>query len=181
MIGLALGFGLSSPAWLALLAYTQGSARQAQLSAVHFQWGVPVRASSGFCPTQLDRELGGFFHAFAAAYGDRTRACGLVSPVALLAGLATRAGELSPQIKWELGLLVIVLIIATPPSVSLFRWSFRWLPFLHVILALCAAEALRILESWRDGSAEGDTKRVGGGRSVSAYCRRGCLDLRWSA
>ena len=29
------------------------------------------------------------------------------------------------------------------PSAGVFRWSFRWLPFFHLILALCAAEALR--------------------------------------
>ena len=32
------------------------------------------------------------------------------------------------------------------PSANVFRWSFRWLPFLHVILALCAAEALRLFD-----------------------------------
>jgi hypothetical protein len=31
------------------------------------------------------------------------------------------------------------------PSAGVFRWSFRWLPFFHLILALCAAEALRKL------------------------------------
>ena len=50
----------------------------------------------------------------------------------------------------------MVLIISMLPSASVFRWSFRWLPFVHVILALCAAEALRVLASRRDGvTAEG--------------------------
>jgi hypothetical protein len=29
------------------------------------------------------------------------------------------------------------------PSAGVFRWSFRWLPFFHLILALCAAEAMQ--------------------------------------
>ena len=86
-------------------------------------------------------------------------ACGLVPPVALLAGLVARGRALLRQIKWELGLLIIVLIIAMLPSAGLFRWSFRWLPFLHVILALCAAEALRVLGSRKDALAEEGTGR----------------------
>jgi hypothetical protein len=30
------------------------------------------------------------------------------------------------------------------PTAGLFRWSFRWLPFVHLVLAICAAEALRV-------------------------------------
>ena len=33
------------------------------------------------------------------------------------------------------------------PSANLFRWSFRWLPLVHLLLALCAAEALQLLET----------------------------------
>jgi hypothetical protein len=44
--------------------------------------------------------------------------------------------------KWELGLLAVVLLIAMLPSANVFRWSFRWLPLLHLALALIAAAAL---------------------------------------
>src|SRR3977135_2804421 len=37
-IGLVLGFGLSAPAWLALLDLVQGSARELQSAAAHWQW-----------------------------------------------------------------------------------------------------------------------------------------------
>jgi hypothetical protein len=30
------------------------------------------------------------------------------------------------------------------PTAGLFRWSFRWLPFFHLILAVCAAEVLQM-------------------------------------
>jgi hypothetical protein len=30
------------------------------------------------------------------------------------------------------------------PTTGMFRWSFRWLPFFHLVLAICTAEALRL-------------------------------------
>ena len=35
------------------------------------------------------------------------------------------------------------------PTAGLFRWSFRWLPFIHLVLAICAAEALQARPSQR--------------------------------
>src|SRR4029453_11311632 len=32
------------------------------------------------------------------------------------------------------------------PTAGVFRWSFRWLPLVHVVLALCAAESLRLFD-----------------------------------
>jgi hypothetical protein len=51
-----------------------------------------------------------------------------------------RAPQLVRQIKWELILLLIVLLLCMIPTAGLFRWSFRWLPFFHLVLAICAAE-----------------------------------------
>jgi hypothetical protein len=48
LLGVALGFGLSAPAWLALLDLVQGSARESQPAAAHWQWIVPWRALPGF-------------------------------------------------------------------------------------------------------------------------------------
>src|SRR5438094_985088 len=64
----------------------------------------------------------------------------------LLAGLIGCGREFVRQIKWELALLLLVLLLAMLPTAGVFRWSFRWLPFFHLILALCAAEALRSLQ-----------------------------------
>src|SRR5205823_10738009 len=47
-------------------------------------------------------------------------------------------------IKWELVLLSVLLLLCMIPTAGLFRWSFRWLPFFHLVLAICAAEALRL-------------------------------------
>src|SRR4029434_1014685 len=47
VVGVALGFGLSAPAWLALLDLVQGSARELQSAAAHWQWRVPPAALPG--------------------------------------------------------------------------------------------------------------------------------------
>ena len=48
------------------------------------------------------------------------------------------------RVKWELVLLLLVLLLSMTPTAGMFRWSFRWLPFFHLVLAICAAEALRL-------------------------------------
>jgi hypothetical protein len=70
-------------------------------------------------------------------------ASGLVAPAAIVAGLVWRGRPLVRRIKWELILLFVVLALCMTPTAGLFRWSFRWLPFFHLILAICAAEALQ--------------------------------------
>src|SRR5207244_7185718 len=47
LVGVALGFGLSAPAWMALLDLVQGSARELQSAAAHWQWRVPLAALPG--------------------------------------------------------------------------------------------------------------------------------------
>src|SRR5437899_9322735 len=47
LFGVALGFGLSAPAWLAILDLVQGSARELQPARAHWQWLVPPAALPG--------------------------------------------------------------------------------------------------------------------------------------
>lgn len=142
LFGVALGFGLSAPAWLALLDYIQGSARELS-SLAHFRWVVPVAALPGFilpCWTVNWVE-------FSPRHVPRTSielACGLVAPVTLIAGFISRARFLWSRMKWEILLLMLVLALSMLPTAGLFQWSFRWLPFVHLVLALCAAEVLYI-------------------------------------
>lgn len=144
LFGVALGLGLSAPAWLAVFDYVHGSAREAQPTDVHWQWIVPWRALPGFilpCWTVKWAD-------FSTRHLPRTAtelACGLAAPAALAAGFLSRGRTLVRQIKWEFFLLLLVLLLSMIPTVGLFRWSFRWLPLFHLILAICAAEALRIL------------------------------------
>jgi hypothetical protein len=142
-IGVVLGFGLSAPAWLALLDLVRGSARELQSSVAHWQWRVPPAALPGsilpsWTVNWTDFSSRGRPHAAAEL------TCGLVAPAALVAALIWRPRLLVRQIKWELVLLLVVLLLCMTPTAGLFRWSFRWLPFFHLVLAICAAEALRL-------------------------------------
>ncbi|HEX3420709.1 MAG TPA: hypothetical protein VHT01_05745, partial [Candidatus Udaeobacter sp.] len=142
LVGVALGFGLSAPAWLALLDLVRGSARELQSATAHWQWRVPPAALPGlilpsWTVNWTDFSSRGRPHTAAELTG------GLVAAAALIAGFIWHRRQLVRQIKWELVLLLIVLLLCMTPTAGLFRWSFRWLPFFHLVLAICAAEVLR--------------------------------------
>ncbi|MBA3960272.1 MAG: hypothetical protein H0X40_00005, partial [Chthoniobacterales bacterium] len=150
--GLALGFGLSAPAWLALFDYIHGSARGEQANpGSHWQWLVPPAALPGFIwPGWTVRWSD--FSTQLKPHAAIELACGTVPPLALLAGLVRLRGAFVRQMKWELALLCVVLLIAMLPSTNVFRWSFRWLPLVHLVLVLLAADALaqlRLSALWR--------------------------------
>src|SRR4029453_3468062 len=138
-IGLVLGFGLSAPAWLALLDLVQGSARELQSAAAHWQWRVPPAALPGLILPSWTVHWTDF-SSRSCPHTAAELACGLVAPSVLIAGLIWRGRQLVRQIKWELVLLLLVLLLCMTPTAGLFRWSFRWLPLFHLILAICAAE-----------------------------------------
>jgi hypothetical protein len=143
LFGVALGFGLSAPAWLAIVDLVQGSARELQPAAAHRQWLVPPAALPGLilpCWTVNWTD----FSSRSLPHTATELACGLVAPAALIAVFIWRGRLLVRQIKWEVVLLFLVLLLCMMPTAGLFRWSFRWLPFFHLVLAICAAEALRI-------------------------------------
>ena len=143
LVGVALGFGLSAPAWLALLDLVQGSARELQSAAAHWQWRVPPASLPGLVLPSWTVNWTDF-SSRSRPHAAAELACGLVAPAALIAGLVWRGRQLVRHIKWELVLLLIVLVLCMTPTAGLFRWSFRWLPFFHLVLAICAAEALRL-------------------------------------
>jgi len=143
LFGVVLGLGLAAPAWLALLDYVHGSARAAQDSAEHFQWRVPAAALPALILPNWTVNWADFSSRLMPHTATEL-ACGFVSPVAFLAGLIAFGRAFVRTIKWELGFLVLVLLLCMLPTANVFRWSFRWLPLLHLILALCAAQSLRL-------------------------------------
>jgi len=143
LFGVTLGFGLSAPAWLALLDLVQGSARELQSSTAHWQWRVPPVALPGLILPSWTVNWTDF-SSRARAHTAAELACGLVAPAALIAGLLWDARQFVKRIKWEFILLLLVLLLCMIPTAGLFRWSFRWLPFFDLILAICAAEVLRL-------------------------------------
>jgi len=142
LIGLALGIGLSAPAWLALLDLVQGSARELQPAAAHWQWRVPPAALPGMILPSWTVNWTDF-SSRSLPHTAAELACGLVAPAALVAGLVWRGRRAVRQMKWDLILLLLVLLLCMTPTAALFRWSFRWLPFFHLVLAVCAAEVLQ--------------------------------------
>jgi len=142
LVGVALGFGLSAPAWLALLDLVRGSARELQSATAHWQWRVPPAALPGLILPSWTVNWTDF-SSRNLAHTAGELACGLVAPAAFVAALVWRGRPLVRRMKWELILLFVVLALCMTPTAGLFRWSFRWLPFFHLILAICAAEVLR--------------------------------------
>ena len=155
-IGLVLGFGLSAPAWLALLDLVQGSARELQSAAAHWQWRVPPAALPGLILPSWTVNWTDF-SSRNLPHTAAELACGLVAPAALVAAMIWRPRQLVRHIKWELVLLLLVLLLCMTPTAGMFRWSFRWLPFFHLVLAICAAEVLRL----KPGSATPATAALG--------------------
>jgi hypothetical protein len=142
LCGVALGVGLAAPAWLALFDYIHGSARQIQVSTAHYQWLVPPTA----LPALILPAWTVNWADFSTRYLPHTATelgCGLVAPAALVAGFLWRPRLLIARMKWELLLLLLLLVLAMLPTAGVFRWSFRWLPFFHLILAVCAADVLQ--------------------------------------
>src|SRR4029077_21189633 len=156
LLGVALGFGLSAPAWLAILDLVQGSARELQPARAHWQWLVPPAAFPGLILPCWTVNWADFSNRYLPHTATEL-ACGLVAPAALIAGLVWRARALVRGNKWGLGLLLPVFLLSMIPTAGLFRWSFRWLPFFHLVLALCAAEALHL----RPGSPVPATAALG--------------------
>lgn len=140
--GAALGFGMSAPAWLAVLDYIHGSARGITSSTAHWQWLVPLSALPGFIlPCWTVNWVD--FSTRMMPHSATELACGLVAPVAVIAALFNHGRAFFKKLRWEFLLLLLVLLLCLLPTAGVFRWSFRWLPFFHLVLALCAAEALR--------------------------------------
>jgi hypothetical protein len=143
IIGAGFGFALAAPAWLALLDSVQGSARSLQESAAHFQWLVPWSAWPGLIlPSWTVKWLD--FSSRLVSHSATELACGLIPVPAIVAALMTKRRGFLQRTKWDLLLLVSVALLAMIPTAGVFRWSFRWLPLFHLVLALCAAERLRL-------------------------------------
>src|SRR5262249_9770291 len=118
-----------------------GSARQSLDPSAHWQWLVPWNAWPGLVLPSWTVNWCNFWSKLEP-HRAAELACGMVAPAALLAGFVTNARAVLKKIGWDLALLLLVLILAMLPTAGVFRWSFRWLPLLHLVLALCAAETL---------------------------------------
>src|SRR5213592_1042325 len=104
LFGVALGFGLSAPAWLAILDLVHGSARELQPASAHWQWLVPPAALPGLILPSWTVNWTDFSSRLTP-HAATELSCGLVPIPVLIAGLITHGRELVKKIKWELVLL----------------------------------------------------------------------------
>ncbi len=132
LFGVALGFGLSAPAWLAILDLVQGSARELQPARAHWQWLVPPAALPSLILPCWTVNWSDFSNRYLPHTATEL-ACGLVAPAALISGLLWRAGALVRQIKWELVLLLVVLLLCMIPTPMMITFlallaTYVWIP-----------------------------------------------------
>src|SRR5437588_4141618 len=124
LFGATIGFGLSAPAWLALLDYVHGSFReQMQPADAHWQWIVPWRALPGFILPCWTVNWADFSTRYLP-HSATELANGLVAPAALIAGFLWRPRLLIRRMKWELLLFAVLLLLCMIPTAGMFRWSF---------------------------------------------------------
>jgi len=137
-----LGAGLSAPAWWLLLEAASLSPRWNWGMALQHAWIVPWRAWVGLV-------LPSFVTPWPYYSGEYFRhasvelACGLVPAAALAAAVVFQPKTTVRKLRWELIFLIFCILLVSLPSAGQFRWSFRWLPLFHLILALTAAAALQ--------------------------------------
>ena len=104
----------------------------------------PVECMARPNPAIVDGELVEFFLS-VTPHGATELACGLVPPIALLTGFLVNGRALLKKIRWETALLFVVFIFAMKSKAPVFSAGVSaGCPLLHLVLALCAAEALNI-------------------------------------
>lgn len=134
-----LGLLLSAPAWLMLVEYQRNSARADWGWAWQLSWVVPWRAWLAIGLPTLMTEWRGFWDQVIPHYGIEF--AGALLPAAVLLAMLVRHGRNAwARWKWELALLGVTVLLASVPLIGSFRWSFRFLPLFHLVLALLGAE-----------------------------------------
>jgi hypothetical protein len=133
------GLAWSAPAWLALIGYAQISDRHSTvLNSIQHAWRVPWTAWVGvFLPSLNVPWLS--FDMKWTPHVAIDLACGLIPPSVVFAALLQTKGQVLRRYRADFVLLALVIVLATAPGYESFRWSFRWLPLFHLVLALLAA------------------------------------------
>lgn len=146
-VGWGLGLMLSAPAWLSLLDAVHGSGRSSEGVGVgNTAWAVPWRSLPGLILPNWTSQWADFAN-LPCTHGALELAGGLVPTVGLIAAVACLGRVAAKALKWDLLLCAAVLALCLLPSPGLFRWSFRWLPLLHLALALTGGRGLHLLAS----------------------------------
>ncbi len=139
------GIGLSAPALLIFVEYLSNGLRGETGFVLQQEWMVPGPGLLGL----IFPAFPAFWYIFGSwrPHASIELACGLAPAVALLAALFHLGKTFIRAVRWELGLLILVLLLALSPGLGNFRYSYRWLPLFHLLLAIVAAEALALLRT----------------------------------
>ena len=142
-VGWVLGIGLSAPAWLSLTEMSRGSRRATETFPAQ-QWMVPFDGLPGFILPAWTVDWVQF-EAEIAPHAALELACGFAPAVILLVAAFSLRTRFLRAHAWLLSLLACTLVVCMLPGAGIFRFSFRWLPLVHLTLALLAGTAL---EQW---------------------------------
>jgi len=141
-----LGVGLAAPAGLMLAEYISATDRQVAGSGLQHMWQVPIEGLLGLIVPTYTTTWTGFVTGPHAAI---ELAGGFVPLTGLLAAGCVLGRRFLPRYLRELALLATALLFMLLPSLGTFRWSFRWLPFFHLVLALLGALGIQALHAER--------------------------------
>ncbi len=136
----AIGLGLGAPTLLPWIALLGSSHRAATGLVTDLTWRVPLAALPGLVLPAVHADWRIFTAEVRKAAHELTG--GLVPIAALSAALIARAPAFLRGRAVEIGLLVLFGAACLAPGFWNFRWPFRWLPMVHLSLALVGAAAL---------------------------------------
>jgi hypothetical protein len=138
-----LGCMLAAPAWMSLLEYFSNSTRAGVAGRVGTMWAVPPGAWFGLVLPTFSVP----WHTFIGrAPHIAAELSGAFLPLAgLLAALFAIGRRFVRERRAELALAAVVLLLSMLPGADTFRWSFRWLPLLHLALAILGACGLETM------------------------------------
>ncbi len=141
---LAIGLGLSAPAWLMLVEYSSATMRSQNTARWFFQTDltVPFKALFG---TLLPRLTAPWRGPWLPA--DDTASIvmhsGLAPVVLLVTAFWVLRSRLLHKLDYDFLLLATLFLLMAAPGLGVMRWSFRWLPLFFLQTALTAAGAVR--------------------------------------
>ena len=141
-----LGAGLAAPAWLMLIEYSPATLRGQVTRSVIFQteFLVPIKAYLGMILPTLSAPWSVPWSS-ALERSSFVMHVGLAPAAILVKAALSLRSELTRKLRYDLFFLVVLQLLASFPSLGMFRWSFRWLPLFFVQLALVAGRADRLL------------------------------------
>ncbi len=152
LLGIGLGLALSAPAWAMLVEYKPTTIRPSldQGSTFTFFLSVPPAAYLGTILPSISMHWARF------AFVDLPPAemhVGVAPVVLLAAALLGFPRRVLSAVKPELLLLGLLTVLCMAPSLSSFRWMFRWLPMCFLVLGLTAARAAEFMRQEENSPA----------------------------